>query len=120
MTSATGKKALLLGAGFVCEPAVQALSEAGVEVTVACRTLSTAQALAGNHKNTTAIALDVANDAAGLNAAVSDADIVISLIPYVLHATVVEAASRTANPLSRRVISPPHYGHSMRRRNRPA
>lgn len=92
MPSAVGKKALLLGAGFVCEPAVQALSEAGVKVTVACRTLSVAQALAANHKSTTAIAIDVANEPEKLGAAVSQTDIVISLIPYVHHALVVSAA----------------------------
>ncbi|PYH96674.1 Saccharopine dehydrogenase [Aspergillus ellipticus CBS 707.79] len=95
----TTKKALLLGSGFVCQPTVQTLSEAGVHVTVACRTLSSAQALAGHHKNTTAIALDVASDVAGLSAAVSSADIVISLIPYVYHATVVEAAIEHRKPV---------------------
>ncbi|RAH81880.1 lysine-ketoglutarate reductase/saccharopine dehydrogenase [Aspergillus japonicus CBS 114.51] len=99
MSSATGKKALLLGAGFVCEPAVQALSDAGVHVTVACRTLSAAQSLAGNYRNTTAIALDVANEPAKLDAAVSQADIIISLIPYIHHATVVKAAIAHSKPV---------------------
>lgn len=99
MPSATGKKALLLGAGFVCEPAVKALSEAGVEVTVACRTLRVAQALAANYKDTTAIALDVANEPGNLDQAVSQTDIVISLIPYVHHALVVSAAIKHSKPV---------------------
>ncbi|RAH73889.1 aminoadipic semialdehyde synthase [Aspergillus aculeatinus CBS 121060] len=99
MSSAAGKRALLLGAGFVCEPAVQALSDAGVHVTVACRTLSAAQSLAGNYSNTTAIALDVANEPAKLDATVSQADLIISLIPYIYHATVVKAAIAHSKPV---------------------
>lgn len=99
MSSTVGKKALLLGAGFICEPVVQILSEAGVKVTVACRTLSSAQALAGVHKGTNAIALDVANDAARLSAAVAEVDIVISLIPNLLHTKVIEAAITRCKPV---------------------
>ncbi|KAL3264803.1 hypothetical protein ABHI18_000354 [Aspergillus niger] len=97
--SSTTKKALLLGAGFVCEPVIQALTQAGVHVTVACRTLHSAQALASNYKNTTAIALDVSQDAAGLNNAITKTDIIISLIPYIYHATVVEAAIAHRKPV---------------------
>ncbi|KAJ5267858.1 aminoadipic semialdehyde synthase [Penicillium angulare] len=93
-----GKKALLLGAGFVCSPAVQALCGKGVHITVACRTLSAAQALAVHHKNTTAIELD-ASDCAALNTAISTVDIVISLIPYTLHALVVKAAINQQKPV---------------------
>ena len=53
--------------------------------------LSVAQALAGHQKNTTAIALDT-SDSAAPNTAISTVDIVISLIPYTLHALVVKAA----------------------------
>ncbi|RDH30624.1 Saccharopine dehydrogenase [Aspergillus welwitschiae] len=97
--SSTTKKALLLGAGFVCEPVIQALTQAGIHVTVACRTLHSAQALASNYKNTTAIALDVSQDAAGLNNAITKTDIIISLIPYIYHATVVEAAIAHRKPV---------------------
>ncbi|OJJ74248.1 hypothetical protein ASPBRDRAFT_39361 [Aspergillus brasiliensis CBS 101740] len=97
--STTTKKALLLGAGFVCEPVIQALSKAGVHVTVACRTLSSAQALASNYENTTAIALDVSHDTAGINDAITKTDIIISLIPYIYHATVVEAAIAHRKPV---------------------
>ncbi|RAL13488.1 enoyl-CoA hydratase/isomerase family protein [Aspergillus homomorphus CBS 101889] len=99
MPSATGKKALLLGAGFVCEPTIQALSEAGVQVTVGCRTLNAAQSLAGKYSNTTAISLDVANEANKLDAAVGQADIIVSLIPYIHHATVVKAAIAHSKPV---------------------
>ncbi|KAJ5121108.1 uncharacterized protein N7515_009069 [Penicillium bovifimosum] len=99
MSSAIGKKALLLGAGFVCEPAVQALSVAGVEVTVACRTLSASQALTANYKSTTAIALDVVNEPEALCAAISETNIVISLVPYVHHALIVSAAIKYNKPV---------------------
>lgn len=61
----------------------------GVEVTVACRTLSKAQELAGKVAKATTV--DV-NDPASLDDAVSKCDVVISLIPYTYHATVVKSA----------------------------
>lgn len=82
---------LLLGSGFVAAPAVEVLSKAGVHVTVACRTLAAAQTMAGRFQNTTSISLDV-KDAAALEAAVSQHDVTISLIPYTFHADVIKAA----------------------------
>lgn len=84
------KQVLLLGSGFVAKPTVDILSQTpGVSVTVACRTLSKAQELAGLSAN--AISLDVTDEAA-LNEAVSKVDLVISLIPYTYHVLVVKAA----------------------------
>ncbi|KAH8433924.1 saccharopine dehydrogenase (NADP+, L-glutamate-forming) [Aspergillus melleus] len=91
-------KALLLGAGFVCPPAVQALSEAGVHVTVASRTLSAAEAVTDGRSNTSAISLDI-TDSDALDSAVADADIVISLVPYTLHAAVVKSAIEHTKPV---------------------
>jgi saccharopine dehydrogenase (NADP+, L-glutamate forming) len=82
------QSALLLGSGFVATPTVQVLSESGVHVTVACRTLATAQKLAGSYANTKAISLDV-NDTSALENAVSQHDVVISLIPYTYHVAVL-------------------------------
>ncbi|KAK6006752.1 hypothetical protein QM012_005760 [Aureobasidium pullulans] len=92
-----GSQVLLLGAGFVCEPAVQVLSDAGVHVTVACRTLAAAQSLTKSLANTTAIELDAGDDEA-LSAAVGKVDLVVSLIPYTLHPAVVEAAIKHKKP----------------------
>ncbi|KAJ5138715.1 uncharacterized protein N7515_003563 [Penicillium bovifimosum] len=101
-----GSKALLLGSGFVTKPTVEVLSNAGVEVTVACRTLESAKALAGGFKNTKAISLDV-NDDAALDAALEKADVVISLIPYTFHATVIKGAIRTkTNVVTTSYVSP--------------
>ncbi|OJJ49451.1 hypothetical protein ASPZODRAFT_150337 [Penicilliopsis zonata CBS 506.65] len=89
-----GSKVLLLGSGFVTKPTVEVLSKAGVEVTVACRTLESTQKLGAGFQNTKAISLDV-NDAAALDKALEQVDLVISLIPYTFHATVIKAAIRT-------------------------
>ncbi|KGO64719.1 Saccharopine dehydrogenase / Homospermidine synthase [Penicillium italicum] len=56
-------------------------------------------ALTANYKSTTAIALDVVNDPENLCAAISQTDIVISLIPYVHHALVVSAAIKYNKPV---------------------
>lgn len=86
------QKVLLLGSGFVAKPTVDILAKTpNVSVTVACRTLSKAQALAAGANGVSAISLDV-TDPAALDAAVAAADLVVSLIPYTFHATVVKAA----------------------------
>ena len=85
------QSALLLGSGFVATPTVEVLSKAGVYVTVACRTLTSAKKLAGNFSNTKAISLDV-NDTSALEDAVVQHDVTISLIPYTYHVAVIKAA----------------------------
>lgn len=86
------QQVLLLGSGFVAKPTVDILgANPNIEVTVACRTLSKAQELAGDAAG--AISLDV-NDEAALDAAVSKVDLVISLIPYIYHELVVKSAIR--------------------------
>ncbi|KAI9171637.1 Saccharopine dehydrogenase [NADP(+), L-glutamate-forming] [Paramyrothecium foliicola] len=82
---------LILGSGYVATPTVEVLSKAGVQVTVACRTLAAAQKLAGSFSNTKAVSLDV-NDAAALENAVAQHDLTVSLIPYTFHVPVIKAA----------------------------
>jgi saccharopine dehydrogenase (NADP+, L-glutamate forming) len=97
---------LMLGAGFVTRPTLDILSDAGVKVTVACRTLETATNLAAGVKNARPISLDVTDDAA-LDAAVSAHDLVISLIPYTFHATVIKSAIRSKrNVVTTSYVSP--------------
>lgn len=60
----------------------------------ACRTLASAQKLSVGVTNANPVALDV-NDAAALDAAVGQHDLVISLIPYTFHAKVIQSAIRT-------------------------
>ncbi|KAK6075302.1 saccharopine dehydrogenase [Seiridium cupressi] len=86
-------KVLMLGAGFVTRPTLDILAESGIPVTVACRTLESAKSLSTGVKNATPISLDVTNDQA-LDAEVAKHDLVISLIPYTFHATVIKSAIR--------------------------
>ena len=87
------KKVLLLGSGYVTKPCVQTLSEAGVDITVACRTLKDAESLAAQFQNTHTASVD-ASDSESLDQAISKVDLVISLIPYTLHANVLASAIR--------------------------
>ncbi|MCJ1304949.1 Saccharopine dehydrogenase [NADP(+), L-glutamate-forming] [Hypocenomyce scalaris] len=100
------KKVLLLGAGFVTKPTVQILSDADVEVTVACRTLESAKELSRGINNAHPLSLDV-TDAAALDAAVEKVDVVVSLIPYTFHATVIRSAIRKKkNVVTTSYVSP--------------
>ncbi|KAJ9645383.1 saccharopine dehydrogenase (NADP+, L-glutamate-forming) [Coniosporium apollinis] len=87
----TSKKVLLLGSGFVARPTVDILSKEGISVTVACRTLASAEKLAEGLSRTSAISLDV-NDEAVLEHEVGKHGLVISLIPYIHHVKVIKAA----------------------------
>lgn len=83
----------MLGAGFVTRPTLDILSESGISVTVACRTLEHAKSLSAGVQNAHPISLDVTDEKA-LDAEVAKHDLVISLIPYTFHATVIKAAIR--------------------------
>ncbi|KAJ2426024.1 saccharopine dehydrogenase (NADP+, L-glutamate-forming), partial [Coemansia sp. RSA 2522] len=86
------KNILLLGSGFVAEPCLEYLLRSGNNrVTVACRRAEKAQELTSKYPGSTAISLDVEDDAA-LEAAVAAHDLTISLIPYTQHARVIKAA----------------------------
>lgn len=87
------KRVLLLGSGFVTQPVIDTLSATpGIEVTVACRTLKNAEALA-KPSGSEAMSIDVTNDAQ-LDEALAKHDLVISLIPYIYHPNVVKSAIR--------------------------
>ncbi|CAI7619236.1 saccharopine dehydrogenase [Penicillium manginii] len=88
------QKVLMLGAGFVTRPTLDILTESGIAVTVACRTLESAKALSAGVKGATPISLDVSDEKA-LDAELAKHDLVISLIPYTFHAVVIKAAIRT-------------------------
>ncbi|MBR9974877.1 MAG: saccharopine dehydrogenase NADP-binding domain-containing protein [Bacteroidetes bacterium] len=79
------KQVLVLGAGLVARPLVRyLLNEPEFQVTVATRTVSKAEQLIDGHPRGFAQALDVQDEAA-LRAAISPADIVISLVPWIHH-----------------------------------
>jgi len=108
-------KVLLLGAGFVAGPALDyILRREENSVTVACRTLEKAKELAGSRVRTTAMALDVKNSEALLEA-VKQHDLVVSLIPYTYHPLVIEAAvTAKKNFVSTSYVSPVMQGFDDR------
>lgn len=87
----SGKKVLLLGSGFVAGPCAEYVTRQGHELTVACRTLATAEGLCSGLPNATPAVVDV-NDPAALDASIAAHDLVISLIPYTYHAAVIKSA----------------------------
>ena len=89
----------------MAKPTVDILTQTpDVKVTVACRTLSKAKQLAG--RNAEAAVVDV-NDESSLDSAVSKADLVISLIPYIYHPQVIKSAIKyKKNALTTSYTSP--------------
>ncbi len=79
------KKVLVLGAGLVTRPHVRYLLDVPeFQVTVASRTVSKAEALVNGHPRGKAIALDVSDEAA-LERLIGQADLSVSMLPYVYH-----------------------------------
>ncbi|KDQ53705.1 hypothetical protein JAAARDRAFT_136604 [Jaapia argillacea MUCL 33604] len=100
------KKILLLGSGFVARPCAEYIvRDPSNELTIACRTLKNAEALASGLPNTTAISLDVSSPA--LDSQIAAHDLVISLIPYTHHATVIKSAIKgKTNVVTTSYVSP--------------
>ncbi|KAF7552568.1 hypothetical protein G7046_g7365 [Stylonectria norvegica] len=97
---------LMLGAGFVTRPTLDILSDSGVAVSVACRTLESAKKLSEGVKNATPVSLDVSDEKA-LDAEVAKHDLVISLIPYTFHVLVIKSAIRNKkNVVTTSYVSP--------------
>ncbi|KAL7414562.1 saccharopine dehydrogenase [Mrakia frigida] len=92
----TKKKVLLLGSGFVAGPAAEYIVRKGNDLTIACRTLSTALSLSSTIPGSNPVSVDVTN-AAELDALVAKHDLVVSLIPYTYHTLVIESAIRNKN-----------------------
>ncbi|EIM87794.1 saccharopine dehydrogenase [Stereum hirsutum FP-91666 SS1] len=101
------KKILLLGSGFVARPAAEYIvRDPSNRLTVACRTLATAEGLIDGLPDSRAISLDV-NSTADLEREVAAHDLVISLIPYTYHATVIKAAIKgKTNVVTTSYVSP--------------
>lgn len=73
---------------------------------IACRTLPTAQSLASSLPRTTATCLDVSNPV-DLDKAIQAHTLVISLVPYIYHAAVIELAiKRKVNVVTTSYVSP--------------
>lgn len=81
---------LVLGAGMVSRPLVRyLLGLPNVKVTMASRTVEKAEAIIDQHPDGTPVTLDVQNEEK-LESLVKDADVVVSLLPYVYHVKVAK------------------------------
>ncbi len=84
------KTVLVLGAGLVARPLVRYLLDVpDLQVVVASRTVSKAEALINGHPQGQARSLNV-KDAQALRQAVAGADLSVSLLPYTYHVQVAE------------------------------
>ena len=93
------KDILVLGAGLVAGPLVSyLLSVDGFRVIVASRTRSKAERLIGSAENGKALALDV-QDASAVEGLVRDADLAVSLLPYVHHPMVAGLCVKHGVPM---------------------
>ena len=78
------KKVLILGAGLVVKPIVNHLLSKNIQVTVATRTISKAEAMISGHPNGKAIGWTIEDEAA-LDNMVAGHDLTVSLLPYAHH-----------------------------------
>ncbi|KAM0302575.1 hypothetical protein ACHAPM_004577 [Fusarium culmorum] len=101
-----GKKILILGSGMVAKPCVDYLLRSpNNTLTVACRTLSSAQQVAAGRARVKAISLDVTFPE--LDQYVAGHDCVISLVLVTHHANVVRSAIRgKTNVVATSYVSP--------------
>jgi len=105
----SGKRALVLGAGYVSSPLVEYLSREGnnISVTVASALKDEADALASKYRNTEPLLLDVIGRPDLLENLISQTDIVISLLPYSLHAKIAsECIKHKVNMVTASYCSP--------------
>ncbi|MEO0069004.1 MAG: saccharopine dehydrogenase C-terminal domain-containing protein, partial [candidate division WOR-3 bacterium] len=110
------KKVLILGAGLVSRPMVRyLLSLPEVDVTVATRTVKRAQELLEGAPRGKAVALLVEDEAA-LHRLVADADVVVSLLPYIYHI----AVARHCVELKRHLVTTSYVSDGMRALNEAA
>jgi saccharopine dehydrogenase (NADP+, L-glutamate forming) len=104
------KEILVLGAGMVARPLVDyVLGRTDFGLKIASRTVSKAEALVGGRERGAYRPLNVDDDEA-LAEDVSDADLVISLVPYGYHVRIAERCLTYGKPL----ITTSYVGEEMR------
>jgi saccharopine dehydrogenase-like NADP-dependent oxidoreductase len=93
------KKVLVLGAGMVSRPLVRyLLDQPEYQVTMASRTVSKAETIIDNHERGIAKELNVKDDSS-LDELVSQANVVVSLLPYAYHVKVAKLCLKYHNHL---------------------
>lgn len=93
------KNVLVFGAGLVAGPLVRHLLDHDYQVTVASRTLSKAHNLVNEHPQGRAVQFDITEDEVKLDDLVTEASLVVSLLPYIYHVRVARACVRHHKPL---------------------
>ncbi|RYP66812.1 hypothetical protein DL771_007610 [Monosporascus sp. 5C6A] len=106
------KKILVLGSGMVSKPCVDyLLRNPGNELTIASRTLSTAQNVANSSERPRATAIQLDVKSPELGCAIAEQDLVISLVPFIYHAEVIRLAIEgKTNVVTTSYISPDMKG----------
>jgi spermidine synthase len=87
------KRVLVLGSGFVAAPAVEYIVKKGYQLTVGCRTIELAEKMVTAFPGANTVQVD-ATSPESLDKALKECDLVVSLIPYIHHAAVIESAIR--------------------------
>jgi saccharopine dehydrogenase (NADP+, L-glutamate forming)/spermidine synthase len=110
------KNVLILGAGLVAKPLVRyLLDQPDFHVKVASRTVSKAEKLVGDHPRGEAQPLNV-DDTATLKNLISQADLVISMVPYTHHVTVANMCIE----LKKHMVTTSYVSENMRKLDRKA
>jgi saccharopine dehydrogenase (NADP+, L-glutamate forming) len=110
------KNVLILGAGLVAKPLVRyLLDQPDFHVKVASRTVSKAEKLVGGHPRGEAQPLNV-DDTATLKNLISQADLVISMVPYTHHVTVANLCIE----LKKHMVTTSYVSENMRKLDRKA
>jgi saccharopine dehydrogenase (NADP+, L-glutamate forming) len=105
------KSVLILGAGLVAKPLVRyLLDQPDFHVKVASRTVSKAEKLVGGHPRGESQGLNV-DDTATLKNLISQADLVISMVPYTHHVTVANLSIE----LKKHMVTTSYVSEAMRK-----
>jgi saccharopine dehydrogenase (NADP+, L-glutamate forming) len=91
--SQTLSRVLILGSGLVSPPAIEYLSNHGLSVTVASRTVSKALKISSGLQNVQCVEYDIeSQNYAELERLIKENDVVISLLPYIYHVRAAKIA----------------------------
>lgn len=93
------EEVLVFGAGLVAGPLVGYLLDHDYRVKVASRTLSKAESLINADANGEAVQFNIREDQDLLDDLVAEADLVVSLLPYIYHVQVAKACLEHQRPL---------------------
>nr|XP_008256504.1 alpha-aminoadipic semialdehyde synthase, mitochondrial isoform X2 [Oryctolagus cuniculus] len=103
----TKKKVLVLGSGYVSEPVLEYLSrDSNIEITVGSDMKNQIEQLSKKY-NITPVSMNIGKQEEKLDSLVATQDLVISLLPYVLHPLVAKACiTNKVNMITASYITP--------------